>query len=73
MTRWNLQNPALKNIQGVEIGCFRHRNTDFGHTNLACSNLIFGNTETTVKHNSSFFYQTRSERNNQKIENKYNV
>ena len=35
MTRWNLLNPALKNMQGVDTGCFRLQNTNFGHTNLA--------------------------------------
>ena len=38
-------------------------------------NLIFSKTETTVKHNSSFFIKsaTQSEHNNEKIENKCNV
>ena len=34
MTRWNIQNPTLKNMKVVDAGCFRYRNTDFGHTNL---------------------------------------
>ena len=34
MTRWNIQNPTLKNMQVVDAGCSQYRNTDFGHTNL---------------------------------------
>ena len=34
MTHWNIQNPALKNMQGVDKGCFQHRNSNFGHTYL---------------------------------------
>ena len=55
MTQLNIQNPTLKNMQGLHRGCFQHRNTNFEQLIWAYPNLIFSKT---LKHNSSFFYQS---------------
>ena len=75
MTRWNLQNPALKTCRGLIQAVFDIGIPIVGTLIWACPNLIFSKTETTFKHNSSFLIKSaiQSEHNNQKIENKYNV
>ena len=75
MTRWNLQNPVLKTCRRLIQAVFDIGLPILGTLIWACPNLIFSKTETTVKHNSIFLIKSamRSEHNNQKIENKYNV
>ena len=75
MTRWNLQNPALKKCMGLIPAVSDIRIPILGTIIWACTNLIFSKTETTVKHNSSFLIKSamQSEHSNQKIENKCDV
>ena len=64
-----------KNIQGFDKGCSNIGIPILGALIWACPNLIFSQTEITVKHNSSFLIKsaTQSEHNNEKIGNKCNV
>ena len=67
MTRWNIENPALKKCRGLIKAVFIIKIPILGTLIWAWQNLIFSETEATGKHNSSFLIKsaTKSEHNNE--------